>query len=204
MLTLPSEIIAVLRTCAPVFSARVWERAIVLLAGTTATPGQRTVSRALRVTGLQAETHFQNYHRVLNRAQWPSRALGSILLGPLVAAFWTPEAPAIIGIHETISKQARDLCGKPAQRLHPNRGQQLSCCHVHRKNGEGRQGGSGFVPQVKRKVDALPFPPRFIHRPCRGARQQRSYTPVSRRPLCHRQAGHSILIIRVISVCPRP
>jgi hypothetical protein len=41
-------------------------------------PGKRTVSSILRVLGLDSVIHFQNYHRVLNRAQWS--ALGSAYL----------------------------------------------------------------------------------------------------------------------------
>jgi hypothetical protein len=105
MLALPVEIIAVLRAFAHEFSARVWERAIVLLVGAIVTPGQRTVGSALRVMGLQDEPRFQNYHRVLNRAGWASRRLGQILLRLLVAAFVGPEDPVIIGIDETIERR---------------------------------------------------------------------------------------------------
>ena len=76
MLSLPGEIMAILETFAREFRTGVWERAIVLLVGAIVTPGQRTVSSALRVMGLQDEADFQNYHRVLNRADWASRHLG--------------------------------------------------------------------------------------------------------------------------------
>ena len=105
MLTLPREIIAVFDAFAHLFSARVWERAIVLLVGAIVTPGQRTVSAALRVMGKESEPHFQNYHRVLNRACWSARHLGSILLRLLVAAFVPPDAPVIVGLDETIERR---------------------------------------------------------------------------------------------------
>lgn len=105
MLPLPDEIIAVMHPFAHVFSARVWEHALVLLVGAILTPGQRTVSSALRVMGLQDEPHFQNYHRVLNRARWPSRQLSRILLRLLVAAFLAPDDPVIVGIDETIERR---------------------------------------------------------------------------------------------------
>jgi hypothetical protein len=40
----------------------------VLLLGAILAPGQRTVTRLRRITGLTRERHFVNYHRVLNRA----------------------------------------------------------------------------------------------------------------------------------------
>jgi hypothetical protein len=75
MHNLPPKIILLLRHFECVFSERVWEWAKVLLIGTILVPGQRTVTAALRVIGLSAEPQFQNYHRVLNRATWSSRAL---------------------------------------------------------------------------------------------------------------------------------
>lgn len=105
MLTLPNEIIAVLDAFAHEFSARVWERVIVLLVGAIVTPGKRTVSSALRVMGLQDEPCFQSFHRVLNRACWDSRRLGQILLQLLVAAFVGPHEPVIVGIDETIERR---------------------------------------------------------------------------------------------------
>src|SRR3990170_3634331 len=105
MLTLPCEIIAVLHPFAPLFSTRVWEHALVLLVGAILTPGQRMVSSALRVMGLQDEPHFQNYHRVLNRARWSSRQLSKILLRLLIAAFLAPDDPVIVGLDETIERR---------------------------------------------------------------------------------------------------
>lgn len=105
MLSLPDEIIAIMHPFAHVFSARIWEHALVLLVGTILTPGRRTVSSALRVMGLQDEPHFQNFHRVLNRARWPSRPLGKIVLRLLVGAFVAPDGPVIVGIDETIERR---------------------------------------------------------------------------------------------------
>src|SRR3954462_6022668 len=77
---LPSGFVPLLLAFAPLFRARVWERAQLLLLGAILAPGQRTVCSVLRVVGLAFETHFQNYHRVLNRARWNSRATSRILL----------------------------------------------------------------------------------------------------------------------------
>jgi hypothetical protein len=104
MLSLPDEMIAVLQPFAPVFRKRVWERALVLIVGAILVPGQRTVASVLRVMGLSQEEHFQNYHRVLNRDQWASRAL-SLILRRLLDAFVSPTAPVVVGIDEHLERR---------------------------------------------------------------------------------------------------
>jgi hypothetical protein len=103
--TLPSAIVRVLRPFEDAFSERVWEEAKVLLVGTILATGQRTVTAALRVLGLGDEAQFQNYHRVLNRAAWSSRALSHRLLLLLVHAFVPDGAPVVVGLDETIERR---------------------------------------------------------------------------------------------------
>src|SRR5438034_409739 len=105
MLDLPRKIIQVLRCFEEVFSERVWEWAKVLLIGAILAPGERTVTAILRVMGLQNEQQFQNYHRVLNRAMWSSRALSRILVRLLVQLFVPEDAPIVVGIDETIERR---------------------------------------------------------------------------------------------------
>jgi len=76
---LPRKIIQVLRLFEEAFSERLWEWTKVLLIGAILVPGERTVTATLRVMGLSQEQHFQDYHRVLNRAKWSGRALSRIL-----------------------------------------------------------------------------------------------------------------------------
>src|SRR3954470_16461079 len=101
---LPCGFAPLLLAFAPLFRARVWERAHLLLLGAILTPGQRTICSVLRVVGLNADTHFQNYHRVLNRACWSSRAASRILLGLLVQAF-APSGPILVGLDDTIERR---------------------------------------------------------------------------------------------------
>jgi hypothetical protein len=104
MLTLPAEYITILTTLAPVFSRRVWLQVQVLLLGAILAPGQRTVTAVLRIMGLSMEKHFQNYHRVLNRAVWSSREASRLLLGLLVAAF-AVRGPVVLGLDDTIERR---------------------------------------------------------------------------------------------------
>jgi len=105
MCDLPERIIRVLRPFAPVFSGRVWDWATALLVGAILAPGPRTVAAALRALGLQDDRQFQNYHRVLNRARWSSRALSPILLALLVRAFVPADGPVLVGLDETIERR---------------------------------------------------------------------------------------------------
>lgn len=105
MLSLPTEMIAVLEPFAPVFRKSVWERAKTMAVGAILVPGQRTVASVLRVMGLGHDRHFANYHRVLNRDRWASRSLSPILLRLLLAAFVSPTAPVVVGIDEHIERR---------------------------------------------------------------------------------------------------
>lgn len=102
---LPGKIIQVLRPFEGVFSKHVWEWAKVLLIGAILAPGERTVAAILRVMGLQAEKQFQNYHRVLNRASWSSRAVSRLLLLLLVQVCVPATDPVVVGIDETIERR---------------------------------------------------------------------------------------------------
>ena len=117
---LPSAFASLLVAFAPLFRARVWARAQRLLLGAILAPGQRTVCSVLRILGLGEELHFQNYHRVLNRARWSSRAASRILLDLLVRAF-APSGPLLVGLDDTIERrwgkqiQARGIYRDPVR-----------------------------------------------------------------------------------------
>jgi DDE superfamily endonuclease len=105
MRNLPVAIIHVLRQFEGVFSDRVWQWAKVLVVGAILAPGTRTVTAALRVMGLSQERQFQNYHRVLNRATWASRALSRILLRLLIRAFVPADAPVVVGLDDHLERR---------------------------------------------------------------------------------------------------
>jgi DDE superfamily endonuclease len=104
MLTLPVNLTPLIGYFAPQFSKRVWKRVQVLLVGALLAPGRRTVTAALRVCGLSEEKHFQNYHRVLNRARWSSLALARRLLRLLLCTF-ASDGPLIIGLDDTLERR---------------------------------------------------------------------------------------------------
>jgi DDE superfamily endonuclease len=104
MLTVPIELRQLIVRFAHLFSKRVWEHAKVLVVGAILAPGKRTVTAALRVMGLSEEAHFQNYHRVLNRAVWSALAASRILLGLLVRAL-APSGVVVFGLDDTIERR---------------------------------------------------------------------------------------------------
>jgi hypothetical protein len=104
MPTLPATMITVVMAFAPLFSARVWSHVQVLLTGAILAPAQRTVTAALRVTGLAHVRQFHRYHRVLSRAEWSGLAVGRVLLGLLVATF-APAGPLLFGIDDTLERR---------------------------------------------------------------------------------------------------
>jgi hypothetical protein len=101
MPTLQMEYITILGAFARLFSKRIWEHARLLLIRAILSPGERTVTAALRVMGLSMEKHFQNYHRVLNRAVWSSLEASHILVKLLVVVF-ASRGPILLGLDDTI------------------------------------------------------------------------------------------------------
>ena len=105
MLTLPTEIIAVLAPFAQAFNYRIWDMVQLLAIGAILTPNKRTVTAVLRTMGLKDDPQFQNYHRVLNRAKWSGLEVSRILFGLLVATFLAAGVPLVIGADDTIERR---------------------------------------------------------------------------------------------------
>ena len=58
-------------------------------------------------SGSTFKTHFQDYHRVLNRAVWSGHQAAKVLAGLLVRAF-APDGPTVLGIDETLKRRRGD------------------------------------------------------------------------------------------------
>jgi hypothetical protein len=105
------------------FTAPTWQRVLVLLIGAVLSPRRRTVAAALRVTGLDQDPHFTNYHRVLNRGRWSSRRVARCLFCLLVKTF-IPSGPVIIGLDDTLERRwgakiaARGIYRDPTRSSH--------------------------------------------------------------------------------------
>jgi hypothetical protein len=107
MPTLPSEYLTLIQVFAPVFSERIWWHVQILVLGAILAPGKRTVTAVLRIMGLSQEKHFQNYHRVLNRAVWSGLEISRILLNLLITTF-APRGDVVMGLDDTIERRRGD------------------------------------------------------------------------------------------------
>ena len=104
MSTQPREVMAVLCAFSTLFSASVWQNALILAVGAILCTRKRTVTSSLRAMGLKDEKRFTNFHRVLNRAKWDGLQATRILIGLLVRML--PDcAPLIIVVDETIERR---------------------------------------------------------------------------------------------------
>ena len=104
MQTLPAELLNLMVVFQPLFTKPVWEHAKVLLLGALLARGTRTVTACLRAVGLGEEKHFQDYHRVLNRARWSAWQASRILFGLLLLLVPAPGA-IVIGADDTIERR---------------------------------------------------------------------------------------------------
>jgi hypothetical protein len=101
---MPCELMNFVIAFAPLFSKPVFNRVKILVMGAILSPASRTVANALRVMGLSQEKHFQNYHRVLNRAEWSCLAGSRILLNLLLKAF-VASSEIVIGFDDTVERR---------------------------------------------------------------------------------------------------
>jgi DDE superfamily endonuclease len=104
MLILPGPIVMVIGAFAPMSSKRIFAHVKLLVVGAILAPGKRTVTSVLRVMGGSPDLSFQNYHRVMHRAQWSTLHGGHIVLRLLLRAF-VPTGPVVIGVDETIERR---------------------------------------------------------------------------------------------------
>ena len=104
MNTLPPEYYTILSIFAPIFTKRIWSYVQVMVIGAILAPSKRTVTSVLRIMGLSQEKHFQNYHRVLNRARWSSLQISRVLLKLLLQTF-LPKGPVVMGLDDTVERR---------------------------------------------------------------------------------------------------
>ena len=87
MTTLSPAILPIFVPFAILFScSKTWTKAALLITGAILCKGGRTVCSSLKVLGLRGEQAFENYHHVLNRAEWSALEGAKILLLQLIKA----------------------------------------------------------------------------------------------------------------------
>ena len=99
-----AEFEALIVSFSPLFTQPTFANARQLVIGALLSPGRRTVAAALRISGLEAQRTFQNYHRVLSRARWDALQASRILFSLLITAF-VMRGVIVLGIDETIERR---------------------------------------------------------------------------------------------------
>jgi len=104
MFTLPKAVAEVLTPFQRLFvQQRSWQKVQLMLVGALLCRGNRTVSRVLRVMGLEQDLRYCNYYRVLSRVGWSGLAGAEILLGLIVSVFVS--STVVIGVDETLERR---------------------------------------------------------------------------------------------------
>jgi hypothetical protein len=111
MFPLPASLISVPQPFACLFTRPTRAHVHVLPAATLLAQGPRTMTAALRATGLNAERRFERYHRVLNPARWSSRQAARILPG-LSIRMLPANRPIVVAIDERLEWQGRAYSGE--------------------------------------------------------------------------------------------
>ena len=101
----PASMVVLLQPFAALFDVRTWRKVQVLLVGAMLAPGQRTVSSALQVLGLQEPRDFARYHHVLSRAVWSPLAVSRVWLSLLLRHLAPATGPVVLGIDETVERR---------------------------------------------------------------------------------------------------
>ncbi|WP_246727284.1 transposase [Rhizobium leguminosarum] len=105
------------------FTAPSWEHLLVLVMGALLSPGKRTVTACLRITGRAEASNFAAYHQLLNRSPLEPPPLAARLLSIIVARF-VPVGPVVIGMDDTIERRwgqriaARGIYRDPVRSSH--------------------------------------------------------------------------------------
>ncbi|WP_430244310.1 transposase [Neorhizobium sp. DAR64861/K0K2] len=81
------------------FTTPSWDHLLVLVMGAILSPGKRTVTACLRITGRAEASNFAAYHQLLNRARWNPRLLSARLLSVIVERL-VPDGPVLIGMDD--------------------------------------------------------------------------------------------------------
>jgi hypothetical protein len=99
------EIIQLLAMFSVAFTAPTFAKGMVLIFGTILAPGRRTVTAALRMTGLGDDPNYSKYHRVLNRDRWSPWVVSKILLSLIILIFLPAGVPLMLLIDETLERR---------------------------------------------------------------------------------------------------
>lgn len=116
MLSLATAVGPVLSPFSIAFTARTFQRVVLLFVGSVLARGRHTVAAALRVLGPLAGGHHSDYHRVLSRARWSMWPLGKVLCA-MVLGLVPADQPAVCAVDDTTTQhKGKHVWGKGKHR----------------------------------------------------------------------------------------
>ena len=102
---LPEPIIAIFIQFQPLFSAPSYRKMLWLVCGTLLARGNRTVTAALKMLGLDQDSNWSKYHHLLNRSKWSGLKASILLVRLLVTTFIPHDAPLELVVDETLERR---------------------------------------------------------------------------------------------------
>lgn len=116
MFTLPKAAEPLISGFSIAFSARTFQRVVVLLIGAILSLRQRTVTAVLQVVGPLARGHWSDFQRVLCRASWSLWPLGRVLAA-LILEIVPKDQPLVAPIDDTaVPHKGKQVWGKGRHR----------------------------------------------------------------------------------------
>ena len=116
MLSLPQAAEPLISAFSIAFSARTFQRVVVLLVGAILSLRQRTVTAVLQVVGPLARGHWSDFQRVLCRASWSLWPLGRVLAA-LILEIVPKDQPVVVPVDDTaVQHKGKQVWGKGRQR----------------------------------------------------------------------------------------
>jgi hypothetical protein len=100
LLSLPKAARPLVRSFSVAFTARTFQRVLILILGAILSLRRRTVTAMLRAVGPLAGGHWSDYHRVLCRASWSCWPLAKVLAG-LVLELIPQDQPVVVPVDDT-------------------------------------------------------------------------------------------------------
>ena len=103
MFAFPGSLGPITGAFASCFSARLYQRFLLLVVGLILAPRRRCVTSALRVVHPFLDGHFTSYHRILSHAKWSMWRCGRVLAG-LVLALIPGDRPVVLAVDDTVAR----------------------------------------------------------------------------------------------------
>lgn len=112
MFSLPRAAEPLISALSIAFTARTFQRFVLLVVGAILSPRRRTVTAVLQTVGPLARGHWSDFHRVLCRAAWSLWPLGRVLAA-LILELVPPDQAVVVPVDDTaVQHKGKKVWGK--------------------------------------------------------------------------------------------